>query len=209
MNVDDEYAELRKDLASATPTAHTPTREHRQRIKIKTWQVLLGGFILASVTMWTWVSLTANFLLRGGRTCHPDPRIEAPPVHGCGADTPPYFVLVAITTLSFAWLLYFSWRWLKGGPSGGGFFAVRALQERGEILSVALASSLPLLLLLVGWAICWGPGGIVGQALIALPMWLFGGGPRLPVLILAGKLVVTFFASVSIIGTLSITTQGS
>jgi hypothetical protein len=210
MSADDDYAELRSDLGSQGGPRYREAKPPSRWPKVEAWQILLGGFLLASVTTWTWGTIVVSWLLRGGQTCTPNPRFEAPPKYGCDTDVPPYFVLVVITVASFAWLVWTSWTFLKGGPSGRGFFALRAFQERGEILYYALiGGSLLALLLLYGWGICWGPGGLVGQVLIGTPKYLVGGGDRYPALILAAKLPIVFFGSVKLIGSISIDTQGS
>lgn len=207
---DDDFADLRQELGGGQPRYREfQPRRPGSLPRVSPWQVLLGGFLLASVTAWLWATIVAAWVLRGGKTCHPNPRFSDPPAHGCNTDVPPYFVVVVMTTASFAWLVWVSWRFLKGGPTGGRFFAIRALQERGEILYVAIIGGpLLMLLLLYGWAICWGPGGLIGQV-IGVPYYVVGGGPRLPPLVLAAKAVIVFFTSVKIIGTVSISTQGS
>lgn len=206
----DDYAELRKGLGKRSKPRYEELEAPSRWPKPKPWHVLLGGFLLASVTTWTWLSIGASWAVRGGATCHPNPRFKRPPTRGCGAEVPPPLVLLVITVLSVAWLLWVTWQFMRGGPSGGGFFAIRALQERGEIVYHAIVGgALAGLLVLYGWALAWGPGGIIGQVLIGTPKWLFAGGPRTPAIILAFKVVIVFVGSVKIVGSVSIDTQGS
>lgn len=204
-----EYEDLKIPVDTGGPNWDPPTKQHRN-VRLP---LIVGGYIIASCTTWAILWQAVTLVAQRGTSCDyrpppgPVPLGEAAvPRWACGPQ-PPDLILAAGLIITVAWILWVSFLWMRYGPSGGTWFALRALIERAEILSDTLLSgALFVALTVTGAALCVGNGGILGQ-LIAVPQWLFAGGPRQPVMFLAGKLVATFFVMVAIAGRLSISAQ--
>lgn len=215
--IDDEYAALRVDTngPDTPPDLHPWTARRARWRRPTTRTTLAAGYLLSSVTIWGWLVTAHQHIARqqAAADCQPASQWYQPPA-ACHPQHPPRIVITAATVTSAAWLIWAAVTFLAGRrqhhPTTGSYFSLRALQERAQIVGeILFGGYLAALMIVTGWAVAWGPGGLVGQATIGVGRWLFLGGPRYPAALAAVKIVAVAAAHLWAVTTIGTNTQGS